>query len=303
MVKAAVVGAAGTVGAAAGYEMALSGAVDELVYIDLLEEEAQGQALDTMHALAYDVDTEVYQGDYGDAEGADLFVVTAGKPRKPGMTRIDLADANAPIIGDVFSSVEDVAPDAVTILTTNPADVLNRHGYEEGGRDRCQVIGFGGRLDSARFRYVLSRRFAVPVTEVEATLLGEHGDAQVPVFSQVVVEDGSPDFSEEEKEEVTDDLRQSSMQVIERKGATEFAPARGLIHMTEAILGDTEEVLPCSVVLEGDYGIEGPSLGVPCVLGEGGVKDVLEMDLADEELEALQAAGEKLDSVYEELAG
>lgn len=299
--KAAVVGAAGTVGAAAGYEIALSDAVDELVYIDLMEEKAQGQALDTMHAMPYDSDTEVYQGDYEDADGAELFVVTAGRPREPGMTRLDLAGANAPIVKTIFESIEDAAPDAVSIMTTNPVDVLNRYAYELGDRDRGRVIGFGGRLDSARFRYVLSRRFDVPVTRVEASVLGEHGDSQVPAYSRVRVDGESPDFSAEERGEITESLRQSSMQVIERKDATEFAPARGLTHMVEAILNDTDEVLPCSVPLHGEYGIEGPSLGVPCVLGDGGVKEVEQVELADHEREALRDAAAKLDRHFDEM--
>ncbi|MBS1263824.1 MAG: malate dehydrogenase [Methanonatronarchaeales archaeon] len=301
MRKAAVVGAAGTVGAAAGYEIALTGVVDELVYIDIMEEAAQGQALDTMHAIAYDSDADVYQGDYEDAEGADVFVVTAGRPRRPGMTRMDLAGANAPIVSTVFGSIEEVSPDAVSITTTNPVDVLNRYGLEAGDRDRGRVIGFAGRLDSARFRYVLSRRFDVPVTSVEASVLGEHGEAQVPVFSTVSVGGETPEFTADERREITESLRQSSMRVIERKDATEFAPARGLTHVVEAVMNDTGEVLPCSVVLDGEYGIEGPCLGVPCVLGEGGVKEVVELDLADHELEALREAAGGLDSAYREL--
>lgn len=301
MRKAAVVGAAGTVGAAAGYEIALSGVVDELVYIDLMEEQAQGQALDTMHSLAYDSDTEVYQGDYDDAEGADVFVVTAGRPRQPGMTRLDLADANAPIVKTIFTSIEEASPDAVSIMTTNPVDVLNRYAHDLGDRDRGRVIGFAGRLDSARFRYVLSRRFDVPVTQVEASVFGEHGDAQVPAFSTVRINGETPEFTAEEREEITDNLRQSSMQVIERKGATEFAPSRGLSHMVNAILNDTGEVLPCSVPLRGEYGIEGPGLGIPCRLGEGGVTEVVEVDLADHEIEALQDAADKLDRHFDEM--
>lgn len=301
MKRGGVVGAAGTVGAQAGFELALSGVLDELIYIDLLDEKAEGQALDTMQAITYESDTCVRRGGYEDAEDAQLFLVTAGRPREPGMTRLDLADANAPIVEEIFEKIEGVSPEAVTLMTTNPVDVMNRYAYEAGDRGRGKVIGFGGWLDSARFRYVLSKRTEVPPTEVEAIVLGEHGDSQVPIFSGVEVEGAEVKFGEEGKEEVRSSLRESSMEVIGKKGATEFAPARGLYHIARSILTDEEEVVPCSVVLQGEYGLEDVSLGVPCVLGDGGVKEVVEIKLTGEESEELRGAAEKLESAYAEL--
>lgn len=186
MTKVSVIGAAGTVGAAAGYNLALRDVVDELVFVDIPDqrETTIGQAADTNHGVAYDSNTAVRQGDYEDTAGSDVVVITAGIPRKEGQTRIDLAGNNAPIMEDIGSSLAEHNDDFVTVTTSNPVDLLNRHLYEAGDRDRGQVIGFGGRLDSARFRYVLSQRFDAPVKNVEATILGEHGDAQAPVFSK-----------------------------------------------------------------------------------------------------------------------
>ncbi|MHB9287441.1 malate dehydrogenase [Halobacteriales archaeon Cl-PHB] len=304
MAKVSIVGAAGTVGAAAGYNVALSGVADEVVFVDIPDKEdaTVGQAEDTAHGTAYDSNTEIRQGTYADTAGSDVVVITAGLPRKPGMTRIDLADDNAPIMEDIQSSLDEHNDDYVSITTSNPVDLLNRHLYEQGDRDRNQVIGFGGRLDSARFRHVISQRFDAPVQNVEATILGEHGDAQVPVFSKVRVNGNDPTFDSDEKDDLLEDLQESAMHVIERKGATEWGPARGVAHMVEAILRDTGEVIPASVTLQGEFGHEDVAFGVPCKLGADGVEKVVEWDLEDLEQELMADAAEKLSEQYETIA-
>jgi len=303
MTKVSVIGAAGTVGAAAGYNIALRDVADELVYVDIPDQRDTtiGQAADTNHGVAYDSNTTIRQGEYGDTGGSDVVVITAGIPRQPGQTRIDLAGDNAPIMEDIGASLDEYNDDYVSITTSNPVDLLNRHLYESGDRDRHAVIGFGGRLDSARFRFVLSERFDVPVRNVEATILGEHGDAQVPVFSKVRVDGADPSFSDEEKEEILESLQQSAMDVIERKGATQWGPATGVAHMVEAVLRDTGEVLPGSVVLDGEYGHEDTAFGVPVKLGGDGVEEVLEWDLEDYEAELMDEAAEKLSHQYGEI--
>ncbi|MEF8806963.1 malate dehydrogenase [Natronomonas sp.] len=304
MTKVSVIGAAGTVGAAAGYNLALRDIVDELVFVDIPDqrETTIGQAADTNHGIAYDSNTTVVQGDYEDTAGSDVVVITAGIPRQPGQTRIDLAGDNAPIMEDIGSSIDEHNDDYVSITTSNPVDLLNRHLYESGDRDRHKVIGFGGRLDSARFRYVLSERFDAPVKNVDATILGEHGDAQVPVFSKVRVDGTDPEFSADEKEEILGDLQESAMDVIERKGATQWGPATGVAHMVEAVLNDTGEVLPGSLVLDGEFGYEDTAFGVPVKLGANGIEEVVEWDLDDYEEELMDEAAEKLSDQYDEIA-
>ncbi|MFC7058508.1 malate dehydrogenase [Halovenus salina] len=304
MAKVSIVGAAGTVGAAAGYSIALQDVVDELVFVDIPEQEdvTIGQAADANHGIAYDSNTEVRQGDYAATEGSDVVVITAGLPRQPGDTRLDLADDNAPIMEDIQSSLAEHNDEFITVTTSNPVDLLNRHLYESGDRPRGHVVGFGGRLDSARFRYVLSQRFDVPVQNVEATILGEHGDSQVPVFSKVRVDGRDLEFSEDDKEEILEDLQQSAMNVIERKGATEWGPAQGVAHTVSAILNDTGEVLPCSIALDGEFGYEGVGFGVPARLGEDGVEEVIEWDLDEFEQEQMAEAAEKLDEQYEKIS-
>jgi malate dehydrogenase len=304
MAKVSIIGAAGTVGAAAGYSIALRDIADELVFVDIPEQEdvTVGQAADANHGIAYDSNTEVRQGGYDATEGSDVVVITAGLPRSPGDSRLDLADDNAPIMEDIQSSLAEYNDEFITITTSNPVDLLNRHLYESGDRPREHVIGFGGRLDSARFRYVLSQRFDVPVKNVDATILGEHGDSQVPVFSKVRVDGEDLSFGEDEQEEILADLQESAMNVIERKGATEWGPARGVAHTVEAILDDTGEVLPCSVALQGEFGHEDAAFGVPAKLGSDGVEEIVEWDLSEFETEQMQEAADKLGDQYEKIA-
>jgi len=304
MTKVSVVGAAGTVGAAAGYNIALRDIADELVFVDIpdKEDDTVGQAADTNHGIAYDSNTRVRQGGYEDTAGSDVVVITAGIPRQPGQTRIDLAGDNAPIMEDIQSSLDEHNDDYISLTTSNPVDLLNRHLYEAGDRSREQVIGFGGRLDSARFRYVLSEEFDAPVQNVEGTILGEHGDAQVPVFSKVRVDGTDPEFSDDEKEALLGDLQESAMDVIERKGATEWGPARGVAHMVEAILRDTGEVLPASVKLEGEFGHDDTAFGVPVRLGSNGVEEIVEWDLDDYEQDLMADAAEKLSDQYDKIS-
>lgn len=303
MTKVSVVGAAGTVGAAAGYTLALRDIVDELVFVDIPEmaDKTVGQAADTNHGVAYDSNTVVRQGDYSATAGSDVVVITAGIPRSPGQSRLDLAGDNAPIMEDINRSLAEYTDQYITVTTSNPVDLLNRHLYEAGNRPREHVIGFGGRLDSARFRYVLSQRFDAPVKNVEATILGEHGDAQVPVFSKVRVGGRDPTFDSDEKDEILGDLKQSAMDVIERKGATQWGPATGVAHTVEAILNDTGEVLPCSVVLDGEFGHDGTGVGVPAKLGSNGVEEIVEWGLDEYEADLLADAADKLTEQYSKI--
>ncbi len=304
MTKVSVVGAAGTVGAAAGYNIALRDVTDELVFVDIpdKEDDTIGQAADTNHGAAYDSNTTIRQGGYEATAGSDVVVITAGIPRQPGQTRLDLAEDNAPIMEDIGSSIAEYNDDFITVTTSNPVDLLNRHLYESGDRAREKVIGFGGRLDSARFRYVISQRFEAPIQNVEATILGEHGDAQVPVFSKVRVDGRDPAFDDEEKQALLSELQTSAMNVIEKKGATEWGPATGVGHTVEAILRDTGEVLPCSVVLDGEYGQENTAFGVPAKLGKNGVEEIVEWDLTEFERNQLGEAAEKLSEQYETIS-
>ncbi len=304
MAKVSIVGAAGTVGAATAFALAVRDVADEIVLVDLPEQEdvTIGQAADTNHGTAYGSNTTITQGTYADTAGSEVVVITAGIPRQPGQTRLDLAGDNAPIIENIGASLAEHSDEFISLTTSNPVDLLNRHLYETGDLDRHQVIGFGGRLDSARFRYVLAERFDTPVKNVEASILGEHGDAQVPVFSKVRIDGRDPSFNENEREEILEELRVSAMNVIEKKGATEWGPANGCAHMVEAILRDTGEVVPASLYLDGEYGLEGAALGVPVKLGKNGVEEIVDWELSEDEAAGLLEAADKLAEQYDRIA-
>ncbi len=304
MSKVSIIGAAGTVGAAAGYAIAMRDIADEVVFVDIPEKEDEtvGEAADVNHGVAYDSTTTIRQGDYAATAGSDVVVITAGIPRSPGQTRLDLAEDNAPIMETIEASLAEHTDSYVSVTTSNPVDLLNRHLYEVGDRPREHVIGFGGRLDSARFRYVLAKRFDTAVTNVDATILGEHGDAQVPIFSKVRIAGRDPTFSPEERTSIRSALQSSAMDVIERKGATQWGPASGIAHVVEAILQDTGEMLPVSVALDGEYGYTDTALGVPAVVGADGIEDIIEWDLTGPEQDALDEAAAKLADQYDRIA-
>ncbi|WP_256685504.1 malate dehydrogenase [Halococcus qingdaonensis] len=300
MVKVSVVGAAGTVGAAAGYNIALRGIADEIVFVDIPDQEdtTVGQAADVNHGVAYDTNTTIRQGTYEDTAGSDVVVITAGIPREPGQSRLDLGEDNAPIMEEIGDSLAEHNDEFVSVTTSNPMDLLNRHLYEMGDRPRGHVIGFGGRLDSARFRYVLAERFDTQVTNVDATILGEHGDAQVPVFSKVRIDGEDRSFGDDERADILEGLQESAMNVIERKGATQWGPATGVGHIVESIVRDTGTVLPASVPLDGEYGHEGVSVGVPVKLTSDGAA-VVDWTLSEYEREQLGQAADKLEEQYD----
>jgi malate dehydrogenase len=300
MTKVAIVGA-GNIGATIGFLVANRADIDELVFIDIAKDLAEGQAADISHSLAYRSDTKVISGDYEDAKGADIFVMSAGKPRSPGMTRLDLAQFNAKIVRDVASKIKDAAPDCKIVTMTNPMDLMNYFLYKETGFPRERVIGSGGMLDSSRFRFVLAREFGVGITEVEAYVLGQHGESQVPVFSRVKVKGETKTFSGEKKEELRDKTRKSAISVIEKKGATVFAPTNHTAAMVEAILDDEKKLMPCSAVLKGEYGVSGVSLGVPVILGKNGIEGIVEWELDDYEIEIFSRAAEKLKEAKSQL--
>ena len=301
MSKISIIGAAGTVGSSFGYHLAVQAIADEIVYVDIPSKHSftVGQAEDTNHALAYHSDTNVSCGDYSDTENSDIIVITAGKPRQPGQTRIDLAADNIAILDSIINSLLEYNDNFISIITTNPVDLLNRHVFESGDRPRESVLGFGGILDSARFRYTLSKKLSLPVTDIDATILGEHGDSQVPIFSQIKLPGNTtPSFSTDEKESILSSLKESAMRVIEQKKATQWGPSAGLYHMVASILESNNQTYPCSVVLDGEYGLSDVSLGVPIHLCPTGMKEILEWNLSPTEEDALKKSAEKLASEY-----
>ncbi|MEM1989622.1 MAG: malate dehydrogenase [Candidatus Bathyarchaeia archaeon] len=298
-VKISVIGV-GNLGSCIAYEIANRGLANELVLIDVLRNLAEGNAADIGQAIAFRNNTRVYAGDYGDAEGSQIIIVAAGKPRTPEMkTRLELLGVNQRIISDVAKGIRELSGEPIIITLTNPVDIMNYLMWKYSGFPRERVIGSAGMLDSARLRYVLSRIYDVPILDVDAYVIGEHGERQVPVFSRVRIRGRKMEFTDAEKSRIAEELRQSALAVISKKGATVYAPANNTVNMIEAILKDKREIYICSAILSGEYGLTELSIGVPVILGRRGVEAIIEWDLSEDERRIFYSGAESIKSTIE----
>jgi len=301
MSKATVIGV-GNLGSCIAYEIANRGLVDELVLVDILRELAEGNAADIKQAVAFRNNVEVTAGDYSDAEGSQVIVVTAGKPRTPEIkSRMELLAVNKGIVSNVALNIKGLKSEPVVITLTNPVDIMNYLMWRGTGLNRRKTLGSGGMLDSARFRTVLGRKTSVPIVEIEAYVIGEHGDNQVPLFSQIRMEGQRAILGRGQRAELANELKESALNVISKKGATIFAPANTTVNMVEAILRDEKRVAVCSVVLDGEYGLRDVSIGVPVRLGKQGVEAVLEWELEEEEKRLFHNGAEYLRRTLQEI--
>jgi len=294
MCKITVIGV-GNLGSCIAYEIANRGIAEEIVLIDIVKNLAEGNAEDIAQAIAFRNNTKVYAGDYRDAEDSEIIVITAGKPRSPKMkTRLELLEVNKNIVRDVALNIRKIGEETVVVTLTNPVDIMNYLVWKYSNLPRGKVIGSAGMLDSARFRRILSKKFSVPVLDVEAYVIGEHGENQVPVFSRVKIGGKNVVFSENERTEIREELRKTALKVISKKGATIYAPANNTVNMIEKILADGGGVCVCSAVLDGEYGLKDLSIGVPAALGKNGVKEILEWDLSEDEKKTFYLGAENI---------
>ncbi|MCX6767587.1 MAG: L-lactate dehydrogenase [Candidatus Micrarchaeota archaeon] len=298
--KISIIGA-GRLGGLFAYTIASRGLADEIILLDVMKDLAEGQAMDMQHAMAHRSGAKIAAGEYADIAGSDMVIVPAGKPRQPGQTRLDLAKENAKIVSSVAEGIRKNAPEAIVITVTNPMDVMNWLMWKKTGFPRERVIGSGGQLDSARLRTILAKRLGASAGGLEAFVLGEHGETQTPVLSRVTVSGARKKFSEKEWMEVREELRQTAIRIIEKKKATEFAPAACTADMVEAIAKDRKTVIPCSAVLEGEYGLSGLSIGVPCVLGRRGIEKIDEWKLEPHEEKLFREGAETLKKFCEDV--
>ncbi|MBS7615402.1 malate dehydrogenase [Candidatus Bathyarchaeota archaeon] len=283
MIKATIIGV-GNLGSCIAYEIAVRDFVDRIVLVDVYHELAEGNALDIAQAIAFRNDTEVLAGSYEEASDSNVIVVTAGKPRTPDMkSRMELLEANTKIIKSVALELKKLGGASVIITLTNPMDVMNYVMWKTTAMDKTKILGSGGMLDSARLRTVLASKYGVSSLDVDAYVIGEHGENQVPVFSQVRLGNRKKTISEVDRVEVMNKLRDSALQVISKKGATIYAPACNTANMVEAIIKDEKKLAVCSCVLNGEYGLQDVSIGVPVILGRNGIEKVVEWKLDDNE--------------------
>jgi malate dehydrogenase len=292
-----VVGA-GNVGATCAQRLAEMELAREVVMLDVVEGVPQGKALDQWESAPIEgFDTLVTGGqDYAAAEGSDVFVVTAGIARKPGMSRDDLLKTNAGIVRSVSEQIKKVAPESIVVMVSNPLDVMCYVAKEATGFPRERVIGMAGVLDTARYRSFIALELGVSVEDIQALVLGGHGDTMVPLASYTSVA-GIP-LSQLLEQGVIDKLvtrtRNGGAEIVGflKTGSAYYAPSSAAVQMVEAIVKDKRRILPCAAWLEGEYGMKGLFLGVPCKLGAGGLQQILEVKLTDDEKKALKASAD-----------
>ena len=298
----------GFVGATAAMRVVQKGLADDVVMIDIVEGLPQGLALDMRESAPLEGFEPNVRGtnDYADTAGSDVVVITAGLPRQPGMSRMDLLDKNAGILRAVVGSVVEHSPDAILIVVTNPLDEMTFLASELSGFPRHRVMGMAGVLDSARLRYFVAEKVGAPPAEGEAMTLGSHGESMVPLPRHATVA-GKP------LTELVDDATLESLYQRTRDGGAEivgllkkgsayYAPSASIAQMVNAVAGDTKEVLPVCAWCTGQYGIEGVYVGVPARLGSSGVEEIVELDLNEGELSALREAAEGIRAKCADLA-
>ena len=294
--KIVVVGA-GNVGEAIGYTLMLRRQASEIVFVDLNEKRAQGGALDIAHGTAFFHQVKIRKGDYSECKDAQMIIITAGIARKPGQTRLDLAKTNASIIKSITKSIMEYAENPLLIVVSNPVDIMTYVVHKESGLPRHRVIGTGTALDTARFRYLISEKCEVNVGDVDAFILGEHGDSQVPIWSRAMIGSSSVEnFMTEKGEEldkdaIADKAKDAGAEVISLKGATFYGIAMSVSRIVEAIQEDENAILPVSHVLSDKYGDwSGISISLPCVLNSDGIRMTSPITFGISEKEAMDAS-------------
>ena len=293
MSKISLIGA-GQIGGTLAHLIGTKELVDEVVLFDVASGIAKGKALDIAQSSSVDGFNVKFSGtdDYKDIKDSDVIIITAGVPRKPGMSRDDLLGINLKIIKQVAEGIKQNAPNAFVICITNPLDVMVMAFQKFSGLPANKVVGMAGILDSSRFKLFLSLELNVPVKEIDAMVMGGHGDTMVPMprFTKVsekplldLVKEGK--ISQERLEEINQRTRDGGAEIVKylEKGSAFYAPAASGVQMAEAYLRDEKKLLPCAVQLNGEYGVDSVYAGVPVVIGKDGVEKIEQIDLDDKE--------------------
>lgn len=297
MEKITVVGA-GNVGATAAQRVAEKELARQVVLIDIAEGIPQGKGLDQWQSAPIEgFDSRVIGSNgYEESAGSGIYIVTAGIARKPGMSRDDLLTTNANIVRQVSENIARVSPEAIIIMVSNPLDVMCYVAMKASGFPRERVIGMAGVLDTARYRAFLAEAIDVSVEDIQAMVLGGHGDTMVPLISYTSIS-GIPitQFIAQDKlDAIVQRTRTGGAEIVSflKTGSAYYAPSAGAVQMAEAIVKDKKRILPCAAWLQGEYGMKDLFLGVPCKLGRNGLEQVIEVPLSDEERAALEKSAE-----------
>ena len=297
MIQKRVVGIVGTgnVGVAAAYSLFNQGLASEIILVDKDRRRAEGEAMDLMHGQALVGRVRVRAGGYEDLVNAQIVVITAGANQRPGESRLDLLNRNVAIFREIVGNLYEHAPNAILIVATNPVDIITYVIQELGRRPYTHVIGTGTMLDTIRFLALLGQHYCVNPSSIHADILGEHGDTEVPIWSNASVE-GIPIFERtvlgrhwdrETLNGLFENVRRAAYEIIERKGYTNLAIGLVIARLVQIMLNDQKTVVPLSVRLRGEYGINNVCLSVPCVIGINGIEATVLPELHDEELKGI----------------
>ena len=295
--KITVVGA-GNVGATTAQRLAEKELASRVILVDIQEGIPQGKGLDQWQSAPIEgFDTRLTgTNSYDETTGSEIVVITAGIARKPGMSRDDLLNTNAGIVKQVSENIRETSPDAIIVMVSNPLDVMSYVAKQVTGFPRERVLGMAGVLDTARYRAFLAEALDVSVRDIQAMVLGGHGDTMVPLISYTSVS-GIPItqlISPERLQSIVDRTRNGGAEIVKflKTGSAYYAPSSAAVQMCEAIVRDQKRILPCAAWLEGEYGMSGLFLGVPCKLGRNGLEQILEVTLTAEERTAIEKSAE-----------
>ena len=278
---------AGKVGGDAALFSALKKLDDQILLLDIAKGLPQGEAMDLNHMLSEQgIDVEVKGSNtYEDMMGSDIVVVVAGVGRKPGMTRMDLLKINAGVVKDVVGNIKKFAGDSLIIPVTNPLDPMAYIAYKTSGFDRSRVFGMGGMLDLSRFKQFIHEAVNVPRKDIDAIVIGEHGENMLPLtrFAKVSDEPLPSKLPKEKLDEIFTLTRNVAAEVIKLKGATVHAPGNAISAIIDSVVNDKKEIMPVSTYLDGEYGHTNVTIGVPAIIGKNGVEKIVELELNDDE--------------------
>lgn len=294
----------GAVGSSYAFAMAQQGIAEEFAIVDIIKERTEGDAMDLEDATAFTAPKNIYSADYDTCKDADLVVITAGAPQKPGETRLQLVDKNLKIIKSVVEPIVKSGFDGIFLVAANPVDILTYAVQKLSGFPKNKVVGSGTSLDSARLRVALGKKLHVDPRDVIANIMGEHGDSEFAAYSSATV-GGKPlldiakdeGISEDELLKIEDDVRNKAYEIINRKGATFYGVATALMRISKAILRDENSVLPIGAPMNGEYGLNDLYIGTPAVVNASGVAKVIEVPLNDREKKAMADYAKQLEEV------
>lgn len=309
--KVAVVGT-GFVGTSIAYSMINQGIINELVLIDVNQEKAEGEALDLLDGMSWAQENiKVWAGDYQDCQDADIVVITAGVNQKPGQTRLELIDINAGIIKEVAAKIMDSGFDGVLVVASNPVDVLTQCAWKASDLPSNRVVGTGTTLDTTRFRKEIAAKLQIDPRSIHGYIIGEHGDSEVAVWSHTTV-GGKPilEFMVENNRltvddltEISDRVKNTAYEIIDRKKATFYGIGMSVARIVKAILNNEQAVLPVSAYLDGEYGEKNIFTGVPSVVDQNGVREIIELKIDPNERKKFALSCDQLKTIHNSLYG